>query len=89
MTLAEYPDAHHAYDNPAFATPLHVAQGQTTRNCHLQEGRHHPESKTGQPYDLATDPCVEKGPHVAYDAAAHQATLVAVKEFLRTTFKPN
>jgi hypothetical protein len=33
------------------------------------------------------DPCMEKGPQVAYNAAAHQATVKAVKEFLTVTFK--
>ena len=43
-------------------------------------------AKTGKPYDL-NDPCVEKGPRVAYSAAAHEATTRAVKAFLVTTFR--
>jgi hypothetical protein len=42
--------------------------------------------RTGKPFDLS-DPCVEKGPHVGYNAAAHQATLAKVREFLGTVFK--
>ena len=43
-------------------------------------------AKTAKPYDL-NDPCVEKGPRVAYNAATHEATTRAVKEFLVTTFR--
>ena len=42
--------------------------------------------KTGKPYDLS-DACVEKGTQVAYNAAAHEATVKAVKEFLVATFR--
>ena len=88
VRLTELADAHHAYDNPAVPVPTAFPANQTTRNCTLKEG----ESggtlnvKTGKPYDLS-DPCVEKGPHVGYNAAAHQATLASVREFLRIVFK--
>jgi dienelactone hydrolase len=87
-SLAEYPDAHHAYDNFTFAAPVKFAQGQTTRNCLLKEGDNGQvlNAKTGVPYGL-DDPCVERGPQVAYNAAAHQATSAAIKEFLSAIFK--
>jgi dienelactone hydrolase len=89
VALAEYPGAYHAYDNFTLAQPVKFPDAQTTRRCWLEEGRggHVVNSKTGQPYDLDKDPCVEKGPQVAYNAAAHQATVTAVKEFLTTTFR--
>jgi len=33
------------------------------------------------------DPCVENDPHVNYDAEATRAAHLAVKEFLRATFR--
>jgi dienelactone hydrolase len=88
-SLTEYPDAYHAYDNFMMKQPIHVAQGQTTRNCFLEEGQNGTilNAKTGKPFGL-DDPCVEKGPHVAYNEAAHKATVEAVKKFLVATLRP-
>jgi dienelactone hydrolase len=83
VSLTEYPDAYHAYDNFLIAAPVKYPQGQTTRNCLIQEADNGQvvNAKTNQPFSLK-DPCIELGPQVAYNAAAHQATVVAVKEFL-------
>jgi len=87
VQLTELAAAHHAYDNPAIPVPTALPTNQTTRNCTLKEG----ESggilnvKTGKPYNLS-DPCVEKGPHVGYNAGAYQATLAGVREFLKSVF---
>jgi dienelactone hydrolase len=88
VQLTELADAHHVYDNPAFPVPTVLAANQTTRNCTLKEGDNGSilNAKTGKPYDLS-DACVEKGPHVGYNAAAHQATLAGVREFLKMVFK--
>jgi hypothetical protein len=43
-------------------------------------------AKTGAVYTLA-DSCVEHGPHIGYNPAAHAATVKAVREFLTVTFK--
>jgi dienelactone hydrolase len=88
-TLTEYPDAHHSYDVFSIKEPIKFPQGQTTRNCLIQEGNDGQllNAKTGQPFSF-NDPCVEHGPQVAYNAAAHQATVAAVKEFLTTALKP-
>lgn len=88
VQLTELADAHHAYDNPAIPVPRVFAANQTTRNCTLKEGNNGSvlNVKTGKLFDLA-DACVEKGPHVGYNAAAHQATLAGVREFLKTVFK--
>jgi hypothetical protein len=43
---------------------------------------------TRQPFTQA-DPCVERGPHLAYNPAAHAAAIQAVKDLLRATFRLN
>jgi dienelactone hydrolase len=87
-TLTEYPGAYHAYDAFTLKQPVKFPQAQTTRNCWLEEGQNGAilNGKTGKPYDL-NDACVEKGTQVAYNAAAHEATVKAVKEFLVATFR--
>src|SRR2546425_1173920 len=87
-TLTEYPGAYHAYDAFMLKQPVKFPQAQTTRRCFLEEGQNGAilNSKTGKPYDLG-DACVEKGTQVAYNAAAHEATVKAVKEFLVATFR--
>ena len=89
VALAEYPDAHHAYDVFTLPASQKNESSQTTRNCILQEGDKGQimNARNGQPYRLVGDPCVERGPHVGYNASAHQATVSAVKEFLAATFK--
>lgn len=88
VLLTEYPDAHHAYDAFVLKQPIKFPEGQTTRRCRLEEGPNGGilNARTGKPFNL-DDPCVEKGPQVAYNAAAHDATVRAVKEFLAATFR--
>jgi dienelactone hydrolase len=87
--LTEYPDAHHSYDNPLGPKTPTVAKGsQSVRACKLKE---EPlgiviNVETGQPFTYK-DPCVQTDPHLGSNEAAAQATRVAVKELLRTTFK--
>jgi len=87
-TLTEYPDAYHAYDAFLLKEPLRLPQAQTGRNCLVKEGENGVvlNAKTEIAFTLA-DPCMERGAQVAYNAAAHQATVKAVKEFLTATFK--
>jgi dienelactone hydrolase len=91
VTLTEYPDAHHAFDNPVLKEgPQPAAQSQTTRRCTMRE---EPDgviinASTNQPFTMG-DPCVERGPHVGYNAAATAAATQAVKELLRTTLQVN
>jgi dienelactone hydrolase len=84
VTLTEYADAQHSFDDFTAPPLVDVPQGQTTRHCFLEEGDKGAivNIKTGQPYDIRTDPCVEKGPHTGYNKAAHEASVKAVKEFL-------
>ncbi len=91
-TLTEYPGAYHAFDNVARKNdrePFQLVDATTTRNCQLVEGDNGVilNMKTGKPYSLVSDPCNEKGPHVAYNEAATVATVKAVKEFLATVFQ--
>jgi dienelactone hydrolase len=87
--LTEYPDAHHSYDNPLGPKTPTVAKGsQSVRACKLKE---EPlgmviNVETGQPFTYK-DPCIQTDPHLGSNEAAAQATRVAVKELLRTTFK--
>ncbi len=88
VTLTEYPDAYHAYDNFTLAPSVALPDAQTTRNCLIAEGDDGLllNSKTGQTYSLG-DACVEKGPHIGYNEVAHKGTLEAVKQFLAARFK--
>ena len=91
VSLTEYPDAHHIFDNPALKNPLKLPQAQTTRRCppleEAQDGRII-NSQTKQPFTYAGDPCVERGTTVAYDTQAHAEALKAIKEFVTTTLQP-
>jgi dienelactone hydrolase len=85
VTLTEYPDANHAFDNPLLKV-ARAPQSQTTRRCTMTE---EPlgtiiNAVTKQPFTMG-DPCVERGPHVGYNAAATAAATQSVKEFLQVT----
>jgi dienelactone hydrolase len=88
VQLTEFPNAHHVFDNPLLKeVPVAFSTWQTTRGCTLQEespGRII-NATTKQPFTWA-DPCVEYGPHIAYNPAALNAATQAVKEFFRATF---
>jgi len=88
VALAEYEGAYHAYDNASLVQPVKFPQAQTSRNCSAREANNGVivNAKTGAVYSLA-DPCIERGAQVAYNEAAHKATVAAVKDFLATTFK--
>ena len=87
-TLTEYTGALQAYDLFFQKELVRLPDAQTARNCTIVEGDNGVllNPMTGKPFTL-DDPCVERGVFVAYDAAAHQATVKAVKEFLLATFK--
>ena len=88
ITLTEYSDAYHTYDNFRRGQLELLPDAQNTRHCEIAEGDHGSimNAKTGKPFTLA-DPCVEKGAHVGYNEAATAATVKAVKDFLTATFK--
>jgi dienelactone hydrolase len=89
VQLTEYPNAQHGFDNALGTVAPSTAKGaQTVRNCRIAE-----EPKgilinavSKQPFTYR-DPCVENDPHVNYDAEATRAAHVAVKGFLRVTFR--
>ena len=87
ITLTEYPDSYHRFDDLGLKTPVFLPQGQTFRNCVLVEGPPGTliNRKTGMPFTPA-DPCVERGVTVALNADAQSRSMLAVKEFLTQTF---
>jgi len=89
VTLTEYPDANHAFDNPLLKVGP-APQAQTTRRCTMTEEPMGTiiNAATKQPFTMQ-DPCVERGPNVGYNAAATAAATQAVKEFLQVTLKLN
>lgn len=91
VSLTEYADAHHVFDNPALKNPVKLAQAQTTRRCppleEAPDGRII-NSQTKQPFTYAGDPCVERGTTVAYHAQAHAEAVKAIKEFVIATLQP-
>jgi dienelactone hydrolase len=88
VQLTEYAGAHHVFDNPLLAeAPTVFPTWQTLRRCTLVEespGRI-VNAETRQAFTYA-DPCVELGPHIAYNAAALKEATQAVKDFFRQTF---
>src|SRR4051812_39802266 len=90
VQLTEYPNAQHGFDNPlGTPAPFTVKGAQTVRNCRIAE---EPRgilinAVSKEPFTYK-DACVENDPHVNYDAEASAAAHIAVKNFLRTVFKP-
>ena len=92
VVLTEFAGAHHAYDDFSRkndSQPFQAVGATTARNCQLAEGDGGVifNTVTGRPYDVANDPCLERGPHVAYNEVASTATIDAVKQFLTSVFK--
>jgi dienelactone hydrolase len=89
VTLTEYPNASHAFDNPLWGpTPVVFKDAQTVRRCRIREdeaGRLL-NVATGRPFTYQ-DECVERDPHVGYDAAATEAARQSVRAFLKALFK--
>ena len=87
ITLTEYPNSYHRFDDLGLKTPMFLPQAQTFRNCVLVEGPAGKlvNQKTGMPFTPA-DPCVERGVTVAFNADAQNSSLRAVKAFLTQTF---
>src|SRR5215510_485210 len=87
--LTEYPGAYHSFDNPLGNKTPTISKGvQTSRACKLKE---EPlgtiiNAESGQRFTWK-DPCIQTDAHTGYNAAAANATRIAVKEFVRTVFK--
>jgi dienelactone hydrolase len=88
VTLTEYPNAYHRFDDLGLKTSVFLSQGQTPRRCVLEEKPAGKiiHQKTGAPF-VADDPCMDRGVTVALNAPAQASSLIAVKDFLRETFK--
>lgn len=91
IELTEYANAAHGFDNPLNASPPTAAKdSQTVRRCTIREEPMGTliNAATKQPFTYK-DSCVERGPHLGYDASAAHAARQAVRQFLRTVVKLN
>ena len=89
VQLTEYPNAQHGFDNVLGSpTPSVAKDAQTVRRCAIREDAAGKliNAATGQPFTYK-DGCVERNPHVGYDAAATVAVRGEVGAFLTTLFK--
>jgi len=87
VTLIEYPGAYHAFDNETIKGTLQIPQAQTWRKCNFEEKSLGVivNTGTGKPADFS-DPCIERGVTVAYNAEATDAARKDVVEFLTKVF---
>ena len=86
IVLTEYPGAYHAYD--AFrTTATKLPQAKTARHCAFRESDHAELLNASGKVSTDNDPCIETGATLEYNAAAHEATVKAVQQFLKKTFK--
>jgi dienelactone hydrolase len=86
IDLTEYADAAHGFDTPLVNGPPMVATtSQTVRSCTIEEKQPGQlvNSQTGKEFSY-TDSCVALGPHVGGNAAAREASVVAVSAFVRS-----
>jgi len=90
VQLTEYAGAQHVFDWAMLKTPVKLAQGQTARNCQLEEAADGRiiNSKTKQPFGWNSDSCVERGVTIGYNAQAHSEAQNAVRELVIAVLKP-
>jgi dienelactone hydrolase len=89
IELTEYPNAQHGFDNPIGSmTPIVATNSQSVRDCTIKE------TAPGTLINVETnatftfkDACVKLSPTVGSDVEATDAARVAVKAFLKSTFK--
>jgi dienelactone hydrolase len=88
VTLTEYADASHAFDNPLAARPAAVSPAfQSLRNCKIRENGDSllMNAETGRPFTYG-DACVAYGAHLGYQPVAAQAAREAVETFMKSLF---
>ena len=89
VELAEYPNAQHGFDNPIGSiTPVVATNNQSVRDCTIRETA--PGALTNVETNATftfKDACVKLNPLVGFDPEATDAARVAVKAFLKSTFK--
>ncbi len=91
VTVTEYANAPHAFDNPLGALPAAAApRSQSVRNCQIREqaGGVLVNVSAGEPFTYK-DSCVALGPHIGHDPEATRQATQAVTAFLRNVFKLN
>jgi dienelactone hydrolase len=89
VELTEYPNAQHGFDNPiAPTTPVLATNSQSVRDCTIKETAPGTltNTETSAPFTFK-DACVKLSPLVGADPEATDAARIAVKAFLKTTFK--
>lgn len=87
VSLTEYSEASHAFDNPLGAQPAAVSpKFQSVRNCKIQEIEGVlVNTETDRPFTYK-DACVALGARLGYDPAATHAATEAVTVFLASLF---
>jgi dienelactone hydrolase len=86
VQLAEYPNAHHGFDNPLAANPPTPTKAdQSVRDCTIRENENAVliNEATKAPFTYK-DECVRIGPTVGADPEALRAATTAVTEFVRS-----
>jgi dienelactone hydrolase len=88
IQLIEYPDAHHAFDNPNFRKPIIVKGAPSTRKCLEIENDAHEiiNVETQRPFTYK-DACVEKDTTVAYSLTASSQAHKVVGDFFKKVFQ--
>lgn len=85
VSLSEFPDTQHGYDNPLSPSLVTVALAQSTRNCRFVEESAgvivNAESKNPFSY---VDPCVAIGAHTGHNPDSTRKTVEAVIAFLKS-----
>ena len=87
IDLVEYPGAAHAFDNQSIPGTCQLPQAVTARKCRFEEKPLGAiiNGDTGQPA-TPSDPCIERGVTIAYNAEATNAARKDVVEFLGKLF---
>jgi dienelactone hydrolase len=92
VTLFEYPDAHHGFDNPNLPPTSFRPQVLNARACLFTEqpdGRFTAVHKDTGARASPDSPCVTRGATIGYNARAREKSVQDVKLFLATVFKTN
>jgi len=87
ITLTEYPEARHVFDDASRKAEVPLPRAQSTRNCVMEESAPgyiiNANSKKRFTYE---DPCVEVGATIGYNEVAHNGAVRDVKSFLTELF---
>jgi dienelactone hydrolase len=83
VVLTEFEGAHHSYDATGLRAPVTLPRAQSARKCTLRENDDGDilDARSGELFTFES-PCVERGATIAYDPAATEATVKAVKDLV-------